>query len=150
MKIHTLQIPPEGKHVEGEDPLSVLDLQDPSTVPIAPLSYSLDVGLSDGGLFATGEIQSAFSLQCVKCLENFDYPVVIPNFACQVELGTSEEVDLTESLREDIVLALPAHPRCDWTGLNPCSGMHLRPEEPIQTEQPKPVWDALDRLKLQP
>lgn len=148
MKIHTLQIPPEGKHLEGEDPLEVLDLQDPTAVPTAPLSYSLDVGLSDGGLFATGRIESAFRVQCVKCLESFDYPVKIPDFACQVELGTSEEVDLTESLREDIVLGLPAHPHCDWNGLKHCSGMHLHPEKPVQAEQPKPVWDALDRLKL--
>jgi uncharacterized metal-binding protein YceD (DUF177 family) len=148
MKIHTLQIPPEGKHFEGEDPAGVLDLQDPSIQPTAPLAYSLDVGLSDGGLFATGRIQSAFRLQCVKCLESFEYPVVISDFACQVEIGSSEEVDLTESLREDIVLALPAHPHCDWNGLNPCSGLRLPPEEPVQTETPKPVWDALDRLKL--
>ena len=118
MKIHTLQIPPEGKHFEGEDPIEVLDLHDPHTCPVAPLSYSLDVGLSDGGVFATGHIQSSFSLQCVKCLEKFEYLVAIPDFACQVELGSSEEVDLTESLREDIVLALPAHPLCDWNGLN--------------------------------
>ena len=148
MKIHTLQIPPEGKHFEGEDPASVLDLQDPSAVPTAPLAYALDVGLSDGGLFATGRIQSVFRLHCVKCLESFEYPVVIPDFACQVEIGSSQEVDLTESLREDIVLALPAHPHCDWTGLNPCPGLHARAEEPVQTEKPKPVWDALDRLKL--
>jgi len=148
MKIHTLQIPPEGKHVEGEDPIDVLDLQDPGAVPTAPLSYSLDVGLSEGGLFATGRIHTAFRLQCVNCLESFAFSVVIPDFACQIEIGSSEEVDLTESLREDIVLALPAHPHCDWTGLNPCSGLHPRAEEPVQTEPPKPVWEALDRLKL--
>ncbi len=148
MKIHTLQIPPEGKHVEGTDPLEVLDLQDSMVVPIAPLSYALDVGLSEGGLFATGRIGSAFRLQCVGCLESFDYKVEIPNFACQIELGTSEEADLTESLREDIVLALPAHPHCDWTGLKVCSGLQLPPEEPVQIEQPRPVWNALDRLKL--
>ena len=150
MKVHTRQIPPEGKHIEGEDPASVLDLHDPTAQPCGPLRYALDVGLSEGGLFATGHLKGEFRLQCVKCLEAFEYMVEVPNFACQVELEGAEEVDLTESLREDIVLALPAHPRCDWTGLNSCSGMHLRPEEPIQTEQPKPVWDALDRLKLQP
>lgn len=148
MKIHTLHIPPEGKHVEGEDPAEVLDLQDPSTVPIAPLIYSLDVGLSEGGLFATGQIHTTFRLGCVKCLEPFEYQVDLPNFACQVELEGAEEVDLTESLREDIVLALPAHPHCDWNGLNTCSGMHPQPKEDVQFEKPRPVWEELDRLKL--
>ncbi len=148
MKIHTLQIPPEGKHVEGEDPAQVLDLQDSTAVPAAPLRYSLDVGLSDGGLFATGEIESAYRLACVSCLEEFHYPIKISDFACQVELGSSEEVDLTETLREDIVLALPAHPHCDWNGVSTCPGMHKRPAESAQPEPPRPVWEELDRLKL--
>ncbi len=148
MKIHILQIPPEGKHVEGEDPAEVLDLKDPTAIPVAPLSYSLDVGLSEGGLFATGQLKSAYRLNCVRCLEGFEYPVSVPNFACQLELGSSQEVDLTETLREDIVLALPAHPLCDWNGLNTCSGMHAQPEETVQFEKPRPVWDELDRLKL--
>jgi hypothetical protein len=55
MKFHTKQIPPEGKHFEGEDPATILELNDPGTVPLTPVKYSLDVGLSEGGLFATGE-----------------------------------------------------------------------------------------------
>jgi uncharacterized protein len=148
MKIHTLQIPPEGKRLEGEDPSSVLELQDPMAQPSAGLAYVLDVGLSDGGLFATGQLRSAFRLTCTRCLENFEYPILVPDFACQVELGPSEEVDLTDVLREDIVLALPAHPHCDWNGLNSCPGMHMLTEEPVQDEKPRPVWDELDRLKL--
>jgi len=150
MKIHTRQIPLEGKHVEGEDPASVLDLHDPTTQPCGPLRYSLDVGLSEGGLFATGRLEGAFRLDCVKCLEPFEYAVMVPNFACQVELEGAEEVDLTESLREDIVLALPAHPHCDWSGSKHCPGLHLPPEQPLPAETPRPVWDALDHLKLEP
>ena len=148
MKIHTLQIPPEGKHFEGSEPASVLDVNDPQTVPVAPLLYSLDVGLSDGGLFATGRLETAFRVDCVACLESFEYPVRIPDFACQVELNGSEQVDLTENLREDILLALPAHPHCDWNGSKPCGGAALAPQEEPQAEKPKPVWTALDRLKF--
>ena len=149
MKVHTRQIPPEGKHIEGEDPASVLDLHDPTTQPCGPLRYALDVGLSEGGLFATGHLEGDFRLQCVKCLEPFEYKVEVPNFACQVELEGAEEVDLTESLREDIVLALPAHPHCDWSGSKRCSGLHVLPEQPLPAETPRPVWDALDNLKLE-
>jgi len=150
MKIHIRQIPPEGKHIEGEDPASALDLQDPTAEPCKPLRYALDVGLSDGGLFATGRLESGYRLQCVKCLDPFEYDVILPNFACQVELEGAEEVDLTDSLREDIVLALPAHPHCDWSGSKHCPGLQLPPEQPLPAETPGPVWDALDHLKLEP
>ncbi len=148
MKIHTLQIPPDGKHFEGTEPASVLDVNDPQTVPVAPLHYALDVGLSDGGLFATGRLESAFRVDCVACLESFEYPIRIADFACQIELNGSEQVDLTEHLREDILLALPAHPHCDWNGSKPCGGAALAPQEEPQAEKPKPVWTALDRLKF--
>jgi uncharacterized metal-binding protein YceD (DUF177 family) len=149
MKIHTLQIPPEGKRFEGSDPASVLDVNEAHTVPVAPLHYCLDVGLSDGGLFATGRLESVFRVECVACLESFEYPISVPNFACQVELLGREQVDLTENLREDILLALPAHPHCDWNGLKACGGTTLFPIQEPQSEQPKPVWTALDRLKFQ-
>ena len=148
MKIHTLQIPPEGKHFEGTEPAAVLDVNDPQTVPVAPLHYALDVGLSDGGLFATGRLETAFRVDCVACLESFEYPIRIADFACQIELNGSEQVDLTEHLREDILLALPAHPHCDWNGSKPCGGAALAPQEEPQAEKPKPVWTALDRLKF--
>ena len=148
MKIHTLQIPPEGKHFEGEDPAAVLDLQDSQAIPSAPLSYRLDVGLSDGGLFATGTLRTAFSVECVRCLNRFEIPIHIDNFACQVELEGTEVVDLTDILREDILLALPAHPHCDWNGRLPCPGTPLpTPGEPPQKDR-KEIWNALDGLKI--
>src|SRR4051794_24579762 len=86
MKVHLLQIPPEGKHYEGEDPNSILDLHEPEIQPSSPVSYDLNVGLSDGGLFATGQLGVDMQLHCVKCLEQFKYPLRVPDFACQVEL----------------------------------------------------------------
>lgn len=148
MKIHILQIPPEGKHVEGEDPASVLNLTDSQVIPIKPLSYSLDVGLSGGGLFATGMLRTAFSAECARCLRQFEMPVVVEDFACQVEIESQEAVDLTEVLREDILLALPAYPHCDEDGGLSCSGTPV----PLQKESPpqdhREVWTALDDLKI--
>ena len=142
MKIHILQIPPEGKHVEGEDPAEALALEDGLAVPCAPLSYSLDIGLSDGGIFATGTLRTAFRTTCVSCLENFDLPVVLENFACQADLDGREVVD--------ILLALPAHPHCDWSGRNDCKGTPMPASEVPAAEDHKDVWNALDRLKIQP
>lgn len=148
MKIHTLQIPDEGKHIAGEDPASVLELEGGSMQAVAPLSYALDVGLSEGGLFATGRLHSVFRMECVACLSAFEQDIEVLDFACQVELQGREEVDLTEFLREDILLALPAHPHCDENGRRTCPGPPLRQSDTEPNESRRDVWGDLDRLKL--
>ncbi len=156
MKVHVNQIPPEGLHIEGTESAKVLDLRDPLARPAGDIHYALDVGLSDGGLFATGRIGLDLDLQCVACLETFRYPLEVPDFACQVELTGAEAVDLTEPVREDTLLALPPHPHCDWNGKRVCKGApvpaNMGPAA-VQTleseaEQTKVVWGALDQLKL--
>jgi uncharacterized metal-binding protein YceD (DUF177 family) len=152
MKVHILQIPPEGKHIEGEDPSTILDLHEEHMKPIGPVRYALDVGLSGGGLFATGHLAVEMQAQCVACLEHFQYPAEVKDFACQIELTGSELVDLTDPVREDILLALPAHPHCDWNGEKVCPGAFHSLKETESTEDDsadKPdVWGPLDQLKL--
>jgi uncharacterized metal-binding protein YceD (DUF177 family) len=114
--------------------------------------YALDVGLSGGGLFATGEIGVDMELECVKCLEHFTFPLEVKEFAFQMELTGAEMVDLTEPIREDILLALPAHPHCDWNGEKVCPGAFHELKETESPEDPdaeKPdIWGPLDQLKL--
>ena len=156
MKVHIQQIPPEGLHIEGTASSKLLDLRDPLAQPAGDIQYALDVGLSDGGLFATGRVGVVLDLQCVACLERFRYPLEVRDFACQIELTGRESVDLTDPIREDILLALPPHPHCDWNDERVCEGAPIpmkmgraateAPES--ETEQTSAVWGALDQLKL--
>ena len=148
MKVHTQQIPPEGSHLEGEESSSILDLDEPDIRPAGPIYYTLDVGLSGSGLFATGQLAVDLDLQCVSCLEPFRYPLKVDQFACQVELTGAETVDLTEPMREDILLALPPHPHCDWNGERDCKGAFNRATESDESVTGRDVWGALDQLKL--
>ncbi len=155
MKIHLNQIPDDGLHVEGAESSKILDLHDAAVQPVSEVRYALDVGVSDGGLFATGTIGVDLDLECVSCLERFRYPLEVADFACQIELTGSESVDLTGMVREDILLALPPHPHCDWNGERVCQGTQLRakatadsPAETDETETTRRVWGALDQLKI--
>ena len=150
MKVHILQIPAEGLHIEGEEPSSILELNDEIARPTGPITYSLDVGLSDGGLFATGTLTVPLEFQCVACLDRFPYSLQVSDFACQVDLTGRETVDLTEYVREDILLALPPHPHCDWNGERDCKAA-FRKQTEIANEplsDTREVWGALDQLKL--
>ena len=77
-----------------------------------------------------------------------DGAVRVEDFACQMELDGREEIDLTEPIREDILLALPAHPRCDMVGGKVCPGVKRPEEAPPAGEEAPPVWAALDQLKI--
>ena len=151
MKVHLNQIPAEGLHIEGADKNAILDLKETDIKPLGDVEYSLDVGLSDGGFFATGVVGIDLELECVSCLEKFRFPLRVHDFACQIELTSSETVDLTEPIREDILLALPPHPHCDWNGERVCQGVFPRSKTDA-SEQPladtRDAWGALDQLKL--
>lgn len=152
MKVHLRQIPDEGLHLEGEESTDILGLPvDEEIQTVGPVQYSLDVGLSEGGLFATGSLGADVELRCVRCLEPFVYPVRLNDVALQMELAPGETVDLTPHLREDILLALPAYPHCDWSGERTCPG--LSPERPAQagdppSASPPSAWETLDQIKI--
>jgi uncharacterized protein len=145
MKVHLKQIPADGLHLEGEEPAAILELDDPSIRPEGGVRWALDIGLSDGGVFATGRLGVDLGLQCVSCLKKFSYPLRVEDFAVQLDLDGRETVDLTDQMREDILLALPPYPHCDWNGHNVCKGAARKvTESPGESH----TWDELDKLKF--
>jgi uncharacterized metal-binding protein YceD (DUF177 family) len=149
MKVHLRQIPQGGTlHLEGSEDPTFLGLEEIGADPASPLQYSLDVGISGGGIFATGQLKLRVRLTCVACLNEFEIDLTEP-FAFQQELDGREVVDLTSHLREDIHLALPAHPRCDAKGPRVCPARFSpAPGDPPRHRGDAP-WDALDKLNAE-
>jgi uncharacterized metal-binding protein YceD (DUF177 family) len=145
MKVHIRQIPQgDTLHVEGEEDPAGLDLPDAGAVPVSPLTYSLDVGLSEDGLFATGSVTVRVRMRCVACLEDLEIQVTADPFSLQTELTGREQIDLTPFVREDIHLLLPPHPRCEAGAACPAGALRTSPHPP---ETGATAWDALDKLK---
>ena len=150
MKIHLRQIPQGGTlHVEGDEDAGFLDLEEVGAQPCSPLEYQLDVGVSGGGLFATGRLSVCLRLRCVACLDEFETRLSVDPFALQKELDGRESVDLTEQIREDIHLALPAHPRCDAEGKKTCPARFLQPPGDASQPPGNAPWSVLDGLKTE-
>ena len=147
MKIHLRQIPPESLHLEGEETCPIPQL-DPDEVHCAgPLRYNLDVGVSEGALWANGELAQPVELRCVRCLESFAFDIQVKDFAVHTQLTGPEEIDLTPFMREDILLNLPAYPRCDREGGRICPVPATKSEGEQSARRPAD-WSALDQLKL--
>jgi uncharacterized metal-binding protein YceD (DUF177 family) len=149
MKVHLHHIP-EGDilHIEGEESASALELEQGGFTPTGPLRYALDVGLSGGGLFATGSLLVPGKMQCVNCLEDFEHELIVDPFSMQIDLPKAELIDLTPEVREDMQLVLPSHPKCDSGGEKQCPAR--RDDSRVAFGQPVeksvPAWDALDKL----
>jgi uncharacterized metal-binding protein YceD (DUF177 family) len=152
MKIHLKQVPRDGLHLEGEEDCPIQDLQTDDLRCSGPLRYDLEVGISEGALWANGSLEQPVELRCVSCLETFPYVIKVPAFALHTELHGPEAVDLTPMMREDILLNLPAHPHCDRDGGRACKAPVAAPplasDATAGAEKPVPAWSALDKLKL--
>ena len=156
MKIHQRQIPDDGLHLEGEESADAYDLPEADGLrPLGPVAYSLDVGMNTDGVWATGELALDLELTCVRCLETFEYPLEVNDIAIEMERPATEIVDLTPLLRDDILLALPAHPHCDWSGERVCPAQVQSAEGAVPLgasdgrgePQPPSAWSTLDQLK---
>jgi uncharacterized metal-binding protein YceD (DUF177 family) len=146
MKIHLKQIPPQGLHLDGDEDCPLQNLEAEGIRCAGQLHYSIDLGIAGGALWARGSLSQPVELSCVSCLEKFVHEIKVPAFAVHTELHGPETVDLTPFMREDLLLNLPAHPRCDRDGNRVCKGE--TPETAEEDLKPKPDWSALDKLKL--
>ncbi len=147
--VHLNQVPPEGLHLEGEENAGFLDLAEIDAEAAGPVRYSLDAGVSGGGVFATGRVSVPVELRCVACLQPFVFEAAVEPFAAQTEIDGREFVDLTPFVREELLLALPNHPRCDLIPDHTCP--YQRPEPAgVGTQQTtQSAWGQLDKLKLE-
>jgi uncharacterized metal-binding protein YceD (DUF177 family) len=146
MKIHLKQIPAQGLHLDGNEDCPIHDLEAEGIRCTGQLHYNLDVGIAGGALWARGSLLQPVELSCVSCLEKFVHEIQVLGFAAHMELQGPETVDLTPLMREDLLLNLPAHPRCDRDGNRVCKGKQLQTVE--QDIKRKFDWSALDKLKL--
>jgi len=145
--VHLQQIPAEGKRLEGEENPAFLDLAAIGAKAAGPVRYALDVGLSGGGVFATGRVSVPVKMTCVACLQPFVYEAVVEPFAAQVEIDGRELVDLTPAVREELLLALPNHPRCDLISGHSCPYQGPESSGGGTQASAQSAWDQLDKLK---
>lgn len=148
-------IPEEGLHLEGTLPASVMDLPEGDIArATSPVEYDLHVLRDNADVFLTGSLAASFDLLCGRCTEMYPYRVELTGYAQEVPLENEAPIDLTNFLREDILLALPTQPRCETGNVSPrdCPAegrFEPAPESvvPDPHEQDRPeVWGSLDQL----
>ena len=140
----------DGEEVEGVLDDVVLDLHDEFLRPFAGIRYRLSVQLAGHELLVRGVLEQDFEGVCSRCGSDFDFTVTVPDFLASFETDEKTEiVDLTDELRQSIILALPTYPVCraDCRGVCPTCGKNLN-EGPCACvhEERDGRWGALDVL----
>ena len=149
MKIHLQQIPEGGVHLEGQEKADILELNDPAIRSLQDVTYSLFAQVEKNNVLVTGQLSLELELECVSCLRRFHYASNVPDFVYETAREGRETIDLTPAIREDILLVLPSHPRCDWDGHTECPGLRIEKGTSIESVPEAPnAWDALDELNL--
>ncbi|HEY9174389.1 MAG TPA: YceD family protein [Verrucomicrobiae bacterium] len=122
-----------------------------------PLRYDFQAELVGDELLLRGALELELECDCVRCLKPTMHLIRLADWTCVLPL-TGEEavvregdfVDLTPSVREDILLAFPQHPLCEPE----CPG--LAPADPEKSntrpgERPTAAplaWTELDKLQF--
>ncbi|MGD7652075.1 MAG: YceD family protein [Verrucomicrobiales bacterium] len=157
--IYLAELPDEGMSVSGELPKEVFDLSEKDAVPMGPLEYNLWVQRFASELLLTGSLSAPFEFECVRTLHPFIQTIRLEHAAVSIEIGNTGEVDVTDALREEILINFPNDPKCE-EGDDPqnceIDPRYLSVDKPGDDELPTPPraesddrWSALDDLKDQ-
>ena len=147
--------PEEGRILRGELDSALFGIDSASLRSTGPLSYDLEVQLFETELMVRGSLTAPFELRCDRCLAQFPYEIEIDDFTLSYDVKGKLALDITEDLREEVVLALPSYPKCEISGLeceiNDTFGdfrLDKDPQMGVDSATPsgESVWDALDQL----
>ena len=141
----------------GEAPMSELELDtmDELIRPGEFLQFDLAAELMEKEVLVRGVLSTVFHCRCSRCLEPYDFEVVLPQWTTLVPLHGEEKIkiegdciDLRPMIREDFLLSLPQRPLCE----NGCEADRPVSDSTDESDEgPKPSsgpWEALDDLKL--
>ena len=153
MIIHIDEIPEQGMSLEGEELAEILAMEPAADFqPVGPLSYKLYVQMVDEGLLVRGSLSARMEGRCARCTQIFSTMVTDSGFLRDYsELRGAEDVDITEDLREAILLNLPRFPLCgeECEGLCSQCGADLNEKGcDCSNGESGGAWNALNSLNL--
>ena len=136
------------EHLEGALDCAVLEVDDLEQLhPEGDVVYDLQCELMGEELLVRGTLRLACACICSRCGQTYHTEFSEKAYCETFEVAGLEALDLTESVREGIILALPSYPICkeDCQGLCLHCGQDLNAGtcKCAEGEGSSP-WDALD------
>jgi len=152
IKISILRLTPNGVDISGEEPSEFLDLENDENISsISPVYYELRGQLIDNGVLVTGKLNTILTCRCAVCLEKYELNLKKSQVTYFYENPNKNEIDLTDDIREDIIIRLPQRFLCS----NACKGLCFNCGQNLnikkcsckQVKEQGDIWEKLDQLK---
>lgn len=150
-----VDVPPEGMRRRGEVSPAAIGIEDEPRLRCPhPLQVDVFVARVQNGLLVTGELATVLATECDRCLEPIEVEVKTRDVCHYIDHVDEPVVDLTEDIREDILLAFPQACLCRET----CRGLCLQCGQNLNKGECScatgtddgGVWRALDGLEVPP
>ena len=153
IKINVLQLERQELDLAGTEGPAFLEIEDTELVQFKDkVSYKLHVSLVNSGVLVAGSVKTAIHCICGRCVKEFTQPVENSSICRYYEDVTVPELDITEDIREEMLISIPINYLCseDCKGICPHCGIDLNKKKCKCHEQKtgSDAWSALDDLKL--
>jgi uncharacterized protein len=150
-------LPEDGMPLSGELPAEIFDFPaHDDAKAVSPLHYDLFVQRFGSELLLRGDLSSSFEFTCVVTLQRFVQTIRLNGVAISLELETEAPINIADALREEIVIEMPADPRCDEGDVpmecklnSPYLVLDKTTDFDLSSPPPPPAdsrWSALDAL----
>jgi len=132
----------------------------------APVELVFNINKIGSEIYVRAQISAIAKLVCDRCLEDYEWPLQEAiDIVCTTDPGLAKndeddvyfitdamkEVDITESIRQSLIIALPQKKLCqnNCKGLCPQCGTNLNLAScQCKTEKTDSRWDALNKIKF--
>jgi uncharacterized protein len=150
--VYTARITFDETEISGSEKPESLSFEDDLIDFDRPVEYRLIASLVNNGLLVKGSAKTVARCRCGRCLEEFDLPIECDEVCHFFENPLPTELDLTDAVREDILILLPRSVVCrpECAGLCSSCGQN-RNEGDCLCAAPDGMggaWDVLDKLRL--
>jgi uncharacterized metal-binding protein YceD (DUF177 family) len=140
-----------GEWLRGETAPDLLELGESEfAAPDGGMAYALKAEIIGSELLVRGEVRQRLTCVCSRCAESFETEAADLDFVRSFEINAATDfVDLTDEVREAIILALPGYPVCREAcrGLCMACGANLnRTECQCHAKGKDNRWAALEAL----
>lgn len=126
MKIHVNRVPFEGLREETTYDPATLDLERNDLQLPEPVNLSAFITKAGDELVVQADVACQLHLSCARCLGAFESPLQT-SATLSYHVRPTDVVDITEDIRQEIILAYPMIPLCRQAckGLCPTCGQNL-------------------------
>ncbi len=153
IKINVLQLERQELDIAGTENAALLEIEDTELMQAkGKVSYQLHASLVNRGVLVAGSVKTVIHCVCGRCVKEFDQTVENSSICRYYEEVTEPELDITEDIREEMLISIPINYLCSESckGLCPHCGIDLNKKKCKCHEEKtgSDAWTALDDLKL--